>query len=258
MAIPRPFLTAQWRNLVMLNYDVDSALLEPFVPPGTELDLWQGRALISLVGFQFLKTRLKGWAIPWHQNFDEVNLRFYVRRETADGCRRGVVFLKEIAPKPCVSWVANLVYHEHYLTLPMTHRIQLPGSAADRTGLAEYRWRSRRNHWEFRAEFHGLPLPLRAGSEEEFIAEHYWAYTKQPDCSTLEYRVDHPPWRVWPVERAEFHGDATELYGGNFAAILRGPPSSALVAGGSPVTVFTGQRLACAVNQENYASAMRR
>lgn len=239
----RPFLTAQWRNLLMLNYVVEPELLEPFVTAGTELDLWQGRALVSLVGFQFQKTRLKGWAIPFHQNFAEANLRFYVRRDAEDGVRRGVVFLKEVVSKFAVSWVANTVYKERYLTLPMSHRVQLPASSTDRTGQANYAWRLGRRHFEMTATFRGLPQRLVPGSEEEFITEHYWGYTKWPDDTTWEYRVDHPVWRVWQTDHAAFTGDAAELYGPEFAAILRKAPCSSIVVEGSAVSVYAGQRL---------------
>lgn len=236
-----PFLTAQWRNLVMLNYAVQPNVLEPYVPAGTELDIWQDRTLISLVGFQFLTTRLKGWPIPWHQNFSEVNLRFYVRRDTADGWRRGVVFLKEIVSKLAVSWVANTIYHENYLTLPMSQRVQVPGSATDRTGLADYRWKFDGQDFQLAANFNGLPKPFEAGTEAEFITEHYWGYTQRRDGSTAEYRVDHPTWRIWSVDQATFRGDAVALYGPRFGQILADRPCSSLVAEGSAVTVYQGR-----------------
>jgi uncharacterized protein YqjF (DUF2071 family) len=237
-----PFVTAQWRNLVMLNYEVASDCLQPLVPEGTELDLWQGRSLISLVGFQFLDTRFHGWPIPFHRSFAEVNLRFYVRREAADGWRRGVVFIREIVPRVAISWVANTFYHEHYLTLPMTHRVQLPASAMDRTGRAIYGWQSRGRQFELAAEFSGLPHHPAAGSQEEFIIEHYWGYSRRADGSLAEYGVEHPPWRVWRTDRAWFSGDAALIYGQNFAAALRQPHVSALVAEGSRVAMISGSQ----------------
>lgn len=237
----RPFLTAQWRHLVMLNYAIEPDILEPLIPLGTELDFWQGRALVSVVGFQFLKSRLKGWPIPWHQNFAEVNLRFYVRREVEDGWRRGVVFVKEIVAKPAVSWVANTIYHENYVTAPMLHRVQIPGSTTDRTGLIEYGWRSGSREYCMTANFIGLPQPFAAGSEEEFITEHYWGYTRRRDGSTAEYRVDHPAWRVWQVDKACFRGNVAAFYGPQFGDALSQPPCSALVAEGSAVVVYEGR-----------------
>lgn len=243
MSAGRPFLTAEWRNLLMLNYAVDPALLTPHVPRGTELDLWRGEALVSLVGFQFLKTRLRGWRVPWHQSFIEVNLRFYVRREADDGWRRGVVFLKEIVPKRAVTWIANTVYHEHYITRPMSHRVQLPASATDRTGHLQYRWRHARREFELAANFSGLPQLPRAGSLDEFIVEHYWGYSRSANGSALEYLVTHPAWRVWTAEAARFTGDAATLYGAEFAAVLNEAPRSALVAEGSAVCVYDGCRV---------------
>ena len=119
-----PFLTAHWRNLAMLNYVVDPSVLASRVPHGTELDSWQGRCYVSLVGFRFLNTRVRGWRIPFHQNFEEVNLRFYVRREHSGSSRRGVVFIREMVPKWAVAMVARSVFHENYMCLPMSHRIE--------------------------------------------------------------------------------------------------------------------------------------
>ena len=89
---PRPFLTARWRYLAMLNYEVPPEALAPLVPAGTELDSWQGKTFVSVVGFLFLDTRVLGIAIPGHRDFEEVNLRFYVRRKAAGrlAARRGL------------------------------------------------------------------------------------------------------------------------------------------------------------------------
>ncbi len=239
------FLTAEWRDLVMLNYEVDPALLLPHVPAGTVLDSWQGSTLISLVGFRFLDTRVRGIAIPWHRDFDEVNLRFYVRRDAPDGTRRGVVFKKEIVPRRAIAWVARAVYSENYVAMPMRHSIELPPPEGKDVGHAAYEWRFRgrrfRHRWNrLAARTHGaaeLPPP---GSEEEFVTEHYWGYAAQPDGGTLEYRVEHPQWLVWRATSAFLSCDATALYGAELGPYLSGSPHSAFVAEGSTVTVRRG------------------
>jgi uncharacterized protein YqjF (DUF2071 family) len=239
---PPVFLTAEWRTLLLLNYDVDPRILMPFVPAGTELDLWQDRAIVSLVGFRFLRTRLRGWAIPFHQDFDEVNLRFYVRRMTAEGWRRGVVFIREIVPKFAVAWVANTVYHERYVRRAMRHELDLPRKS-DATGSVCYAVQDA-GHWlTLSAEIASEPMPLVRDSEAEFLLEHYWGYTQQPDGSTHEYHVEHPPWRVWEVTDARLTGDCGGLYGAEFAAVLNHKAQSALVAEGSAVRVREGRRL---------------
>jgi uncharacterized protein YqjF (DUF2071 family) len=239
---PPVFLTAAWRWLVVLNYEVDARLLAPFVPRGTELDLWQDRALVSLVGFRFVDARLRGWTIPFHQEFDEINLRFYIRRRTDDGWRRGVAFLREVAPLPAVACVANWVYHEHYAIRAMRHDIALPQSPSDH-GRVSYSLRDAGRWLTLSAEIAGQPQPWLPDSEAEFILEHYWGYTRQPDGSTLEYAVEHRPWRIWETTAATFTGDGTRLYGPDFAAVLRHPPRSAFVADGSNVAVRAGRRL---------------
>lgn len=236
----RPFLTARWERLVLANYVCPRALLEPLVPRGTTLDPFAGRVYVSLVGFLFRDTRLRGLPIPFHRIFEEVNLRFYVRRETPEGDRRAVVFVRELVPRWAIASVARWRYNEPYLAVPMSHELAID---AERGGTARYRWRHRGRAFELGATVDGPAQALVAGSEAEFITEHYWGYTRQRDGGTLEYEVQHPSWRVWTANDAWFDGDATALYGEDFARILREPPSSAQVAWGSEVAVYPGVRL---------------
>lgn len=244
------FLSAEWRDLVMLNYAVDPAVLAPHVPPGTELDAWQGTTYVSLVGFMFLKTRVLGLPIPWHRNFEELNLRFYVRRPGRpdephvgpDGYKRGVAFLKEIVPRFMVAFVARQLYGERYESHPMRHHKLAPAGSAP--GEVAYGVRAGDRWHELGLKFRGDPTALVPGSEAEFIAEHYWGYVGRAGRPTIEYRVEHPPWRAWPAEAPRLELDVAGLYGPEFAPFLAGPPRSAFLAEGSAVTVHHGRALA--------------
>ena len=233
-----PFLRAAWRNLLIINFAIEPDRLRPFVPRGTELDQWHGTTFVSVVGFQFLNTRLLGVPVPCHRDFDEVNLRFYVRREHNGEWRRGVVFIKEIVRKRMVALVARRVYNENYVRLPMRSHID-----ASR-GSIGYEWRhAGRWHGAF-GQVRGESTFVRSGSEEEFITENYWGYTRQLDGSTVEYQVEHPRWRVWSCVDARVDCDALTLYGEPFVTALAGRPTSAFVADGSEVIVRRGRRLA--------------
>lgn len=223
----------------MLNYAVDPGLLAPRVPRGTELDQLGGKTYVSLVGFRFLSTRVFGIPIPFHRNFDEVNLRFYVRRRETGEVKRGVVFIQELVPRRAIAAVARLVYHENYRSLPMTHQIEQAGDGVN----VQYTWQHEERMNSLSVFVTGEPRTMVEGSEEQFIAEHYWGYCRQPDGSSLEYHVEHPPWRVWDVRDAGFSGDAGALYGAEFAAALNKRPDSAFLAEGSPVKVYRGRRL---------------
>jgi uncharacterized protein YqjF (DUF2071 family) len=238
---PAAFLIAEWRNLVMLNYEIDPALVRSRIPAGTEIDFWNGRTFVSLVGFRFLETRLKGWRVPFHVNFEEVNLRFYVRYKSGREWHRGVVFVKEIVPRLAVTLVARWVYNEQYVTLPMRSEVDPPSAANGLRGSVGYRWKWAGRWNEVSAQISGEPSPLEPGSEAEFIVEHYWGYSTQRDGSTLEYAVEHPPWRVWRSEQSRFEGDVATLYGPDFARVLGNPPSSAFVADGSEIAVRPGR-----------------
>ncbi len=239
----KEFLTAEWRHLAMINYEIDPAILLPLVPRGTELDSWQGKTFVSEVGFMFLNTRVAGLAIPFHRNFEEINLRFYVRRKAEDGWRRGVVFVKEIVPRMAIATVARVVYNENYVARRMWHGTDLSEASFTKTGVVEYGWMEKSGRNFLRVRAIGKAEPLVAGSEEEFITEHYWGYAAQRDGGTVEYQVEHPSWNVWQVSEAEFSCDVELVYGAQFAEALRGKPSSAFVADGSPIIVRKGVRL---------------
>lgn len=260
---PRVFLTAEWRYLVMLNYEVKPAVLEPLTPAGVELDAVDGRTFVSIVGFLFRRTRVLGLPIPFHVNFEEVNLRFYVRRHEPDGWRRGVVFIKELVPRWAISAVARGLYNENYHTVPMSHVLDFaPPPDPSRHGAApatirgpglrnvgkeagvlrqvSYAWRYRGQEYRIDAAPEGEGSPAREGSLEQFITEHYWGYSRQRSGRTLEYQVEHPPWRVWSCPAARFTGDPGLLYGPAFAPLLSSPPAFSLLADGSPISVRFG------------------
>lgn len=233
------FLTARWKHLAMANYEVDPERLRALVPAGTELDLRDGRCLVSVVGFLFLDTRVRGVAVPFHRDFEEVNLRFYVRRVVDGAVRRGVVFVKEIVPRRALAWVANALYNEKYVALPMVHEDRIAEAA--RTLSYGWKHRGRWSHLRVVVEG-GAYLPIE-DSEEAFITEHYWGYAAQRDGTTLEYEVEHPRWKVWRTAEAELSCDVAGLYGAGFAPFLGGPPRSCFVADGSAVLVRRGRRL---------------
>jgi uncharacterized protein YqjF (DUF2071 family) len=209
-------------------------VLAPLVPAGTELDRFDGRCFATVVGFLFLDVRVRGLAIPFHTRFEEVNLRFYVRREHEGEVRRAVVFVRELVPLPAVAFVARWRYGERYSALPMRHRVT--------DELVTYEWR-RDGRWEgLRLEPAGDWAPAAEGSEEEFITEHYWGCAATPR-GTVEYRVEHPRWSVSRARSASVDCDAERLYGARFAAVLAAAPSSAFLADGSAVAVLPGRLL---------------
>jgi uncharacterized protein YqjF (DUF2071 family) len=236
------FLTGEWRDLAMLNYRVDPSLVMPYVPRGTTLDAWHGATYLSVVGFMFRRTRVLGVPVPLHRNFEEVNLRFYVRREVAGEVRRAVTFIREIVPRRAIALVARLAYNEPYVARPMRHSHDRGGSGAPIR--VSYEWREGSAWSGLAVECRGPSWEIEAGSEEEFITEHYWGYTRQRDGGTVEYRVTHPRWRVWTAEVATLGGDLAGSYGAEIAAVLKGAPSSAFLADGSKIAVHLSRRVA--------------
>ena len=230
----KPFLTAEWRKLVLLNYEVDPSILKEYVPFGTELDIWEGKCYMSLVGFMFLNTKVKGMKLPMHVNFEEVNLRFYVKHKTADGeVKRGVTFLKEIVPKPIITFVANKVYKEHYQTCAMSHLWDVKDNEMD----IGYKWYIDNRENLIVINSAKTPLEIKANSEEDFITEHYWGYTKVNDGKTSEYEVKHPSWKVYQINNAKIDVDFGLTYGEEFKFLNSKQPDSVMLAEGSEISV---------------------
>lgn len=237
------FLTAHWQNLLMVNYQVDPEVLKPHLPPGTELDLWGGKALVSMVGFLFNQTRVFGIKWPGHVNFEEVNLRFYVRYFDGNKWKRGAVFISEIVPKPVICIIANSLYSEHYSPMPMRHSITPKVG-----GLTDYlyEWKLKGKWNKLGATVKQATAPMQPGSAEEFIFEHYWGYNKLNESKTLEYAVEHVSWEVRKVEDFVFEADVARLYGAEFVPYLSAKPVSAFFADGSAVAVRVAAKFSVA------------
>lgn len=227
------FIKAEWRKLAMANYVVDASLLKPYLPARTELDIWQDTIYVSLVGFMFVNTKVLGLKIPFHTNFEEVNLRFYVRHKDGNEWKRGVVFIKEIVPRHAITIVANSLYKEHYQTLPMRHIWEIK----DNTRITQYEWKYR-NQWQsFTVETEVNAKPIAENSETEFITEHYWGYTKINPTKTFEYEVTHPKWQAYPILNYNIDVDFGLTYGKQFRLLNELQPKSVMLAEGSLITV---------------------
>ncbi len=233
------FLKAEWRKLVLANYEVPPDLLLPYVPNKTEIDLWNGKCYVSLVGFMFLNTKLLGIPIPFHRNFEEVNLRFYVKYNDHGNWKRGVVFIKELVPKPMLTFVANTVYNEHYETVEMDHQWE-----QDASGIkVEYSWHKKMGKHRFSVFANPETKTITPGSEAEFITEHYWGYTKVSERVTYEYEVTHPKWEIYEVQKHLIEVGFGEVYGKEFAFLAQTNPTSVMLAEGSAITVENKRKL---------------
>ncbi|NLR65369.1 DUF2071 domain-containing protein [Chitinophaga varians] len=236
----RPFLTASWRNLLMLNFAADANTLRPYLPAHTEPDTWNNIHYVSLVGFLFQDTKVKGIGFPGHRTFEEVNLRFYVRYKDQGQWKRGVVFIRELVPKPLITLVANTLYKENYATHRMSHHWEQPDTDTLRV---RYEWEVAGQTNFLKATASATPQPLVEGSEAAFITEHYWGYTRLDHQTTGEYEVAHPKWDLHPVIDYDYRCHASRLYGPAFAPVLEQAPVSALLANGSPIAVMHGRKL---------------
>jgi uncharacterized protein len=229
----KSFLTAEWNHLVMANYAIDPAILKPLLPHRTELDEFNGEHFVSVVGFMFDAVRLKGFSIPFHTRFPEVNLRFYVRFKEGNEWRRGVVFISEIVPKIAISFVANTLFRERYSTFPMHSHFER------RNGEVHVRYEWKKKTWQQIGVIAAdKPAPLQEGSQTEFITQHFWGYAAHSPRRTVEYEVGHPSWRIYPVLSHQLVVNFLDLYGDAFAHLQQRTPDSIFLAEGSPIVIY--------------------
>jgi uncharacterized protein len=228
------FLTASWRNLIMANYEIDPVILRPWLPAFTELDEYEGKYYVSLVGFMFEDVKIKGISIPFHTHFPEVNLRFYVKHTGKDGIvKRGVVFISEIVPKPAIAWVANNLYKEKYAAARMKY-VLAPLADGYKFDY-HFKWKGRNNLVS--ATVQNALQPMASGSKQAFIFEHYYGFAKVNDALTNQYTVEHPSWQIYPVTSYYIDCHFESLYGKDFAFLDAAQPASVFVAAGSAVAI---------------------
>jgi len=227
------FLSARWENLIMANYELNPELLQAYLPKGVELDLYHDKCFVSLVGFMFKKTSLFNIPIPLLGTFEEINLRFYVKRIDGNTIKRGVVFINETVPYKLVAWLANKLYKEHYIAIPTKNSIT--DSQSDTNIRYEWKINKEWNHIAVNSTIESGQM--LEDSVEEFIFEHYYGYTKIDNRLTQEYRVNHPRWQVNKVMDYSIHCDFKSMYGDDFTFLSNQEPHSVILAMGSAVTV---------------------
>jgi uncharacterized protein YqjF (DUF2071 family) len=227
------FLKAKWQNIIMVNYEIDPEYLLPFLPKGVELDCYEGKALVSLVGFLFKDSTIFNIPIPFLGTFEEVNLRFYVKRKVGNEIKRGVVFINETVPNKSVAYVANKLYKEHYTAVPTKHDWVF--STESKT--IEYQWRVNENWNHIKLNAFLAKQKMKSGSIEEFIFEHYYGYTKVNEHKTIEYQINHPSWEINQILDYSIQCDFGIFYGENFKILNHKTPHSVMIAEGSGISV---------------------
>lgn len=235
-AMHNVFLTAEWRKLIMANYVINDSVLKPYLPKQLQLDYYHGKCYVSLVGFLFDKVKVKGISIPFHTQFPEVNLRFYVKYFDGKAWKRGVVFISELVPLRAIAWVANTIYGEKYSTLPMHYVWDENGDVQ----TIKYGWKKDAKDYLISVNADRLGQEMQEGTEEHFIFEHYWGFSKKRNGRTGIYRVDHPSWKTYTVRDFTIHADFFTLYGADFAHLSNQIPDSLFLAEGSAVSIFNG------------------
>lgn len=228
--MPRPFLTAEWRNLFLANYAVPPSVLKPFLPPNLELDTRNGDAFVSLVAFQFVNTRVLGVPWPGYRHFPELNLRFYVRH----GGARGVVFVREIVTPRLVAWLARVIYNEPYAVAPLTSHCQ----DSDDSRTMEYRLSWGKRQHVLRVTGRKPTFLPDAASDEHFFKEHRWGFGRTRHGQALRYEVTHPAWEVFPVQAYHIDLDWSRVYGPHWEFLSKAQPMSTVFAVGSAVAVY--------------------
>ena len=229
----KTFLTAKWENLIMVNYEIDPSYLIPYLPNGVELDYYEGKTYISLVGFLFKNTSIFKLPIPFFHTFEEVNLRFYVVRKEENKLKRGVVFINETVPSKIVAFIANKLYKEHYTAISTKHHWNI----GNETKTIEYQWKVNDVWNSLKVEASANSIKMNHGSMEHFIFEHYFGYTKLNTTQSIEYKINHPSWKVNTINNYDINCDFKKFYGNHFDILNYTKPKSIMLAEGSDISV---------------------
>lgn len=234
------FLTAKWEHLLIMNFEIDPAYLAAYVPHGVVLDLWEGKCIVSLVGFHFSNVKCFNIPVPFYSDFDEVNLRFYVKEPNPDGSfKRGVVFIKELVPDQPIAKLANTLFHEHYEAVPLYNHNEEFSSSIE----VSYSWEKNGRSHTMQAKTDGSYSDLEMNSEEEFTLEHYWGYTRVSECKTYRYEVKHPKWKVSTIKQYGLDWNPRLAYGEEWKFLRNIKPTKVMLAKGSDVSVYRKQRI---------------
>jgi uncharacterized protein YqjF (DUF2071 family) len=227
------FLKANWENIIMVNYEIAPEILMPYLPKGVELDLYEGKTYVSLVGFMFKKTKLFNVPIPKLGTFEEINLRFYVTRTEGNTIKRGVVFINETIPYKIVAWMANKLYNEHYTVVPAKHSI-----FKDATNQKiKFEWLSNKKWSSIYVENEMSSQTMKKNTLEKFIYEHYYGYTKVSNYITGEYRLHHQSWEIHKMLDYKIDCDFKAMYGNSFSVLNDTKPTAVFIAKGSSVAI---------------------
>ena len=230
----RVFLSAEWKNLLLLNYKVADSVLFPYLPEGCELDRYQGSAYVSVVAFQFLNTKVLGVKWPGYVNFPELNLRFYVKSHG----QRGVCFIREYVPSRLVSFIARSLFNEPYQSAKLKGLV----TSSAESITANYVLSDDPRKFSIQVTGSQKSIMPTSASLEHFFKEHELGVGKDRTGKTTHYQVWHPAWDIYPVESAQISIDWSALYGNTFAHLKDQKPDSICFAKGSEIRVKFLQR----------------
>ena len=220
-------MTANWEDLIISTFEADKDILKKHLPQNTELDLFNGKALMSIVAFTFSKVRFFGIKVPFHQKFGQINFRFYVKSKINGA--KGVVFIKEFAPKPIIALTANIFYNEPYFT----KRIKFNIDTDNNNKIIKYSYKD----IDIKTIAEPTTKPLTKNSLEEFVVDRYVAFVKSKTSKTLLYRIHHKPWRLYKTTHIEINENIISLLPKHFNGIKH---LKTYVVDGSSVSVEKG------------------
>lgn len=217
----------------MFTYSIPPGLLNQYIPAGLEADTIGGNAFVSLVAFDFLDTKVKGIKFPFHVNFPEINLRFYVKAKD----RRGVVFIREFVPRYFIACFADMFYNENYKSIKMKSSV-----VSNNEKIVSHNIRIGKDDFSVKLTAENKPYLPSEASLEHFFKEHQWGFGKSKSGDTLAYCVEHPLWEIFPIKNYELNFDFGKVYGENWKFLNRGKPFNITLAQGSEIRIYSAQK----------------
>lgn len=225
-----------WRNVVHVNYQIAPEVLHPYLPPRTEILLFQNKCFITLTALVYDQVKFKGLNIPLHREIPEVNLRFYVSAADGSKSKNGVVLLKRIIAKPLLAFAGQLLFQEQYAVMPISYFVRKQSTER----LVKYFWKNNPPY----GEWHSLSVKT-SHSSIAFNEDDQVAFLTKPTLrfsggrsmrtrvSEIEYKVTN----VFEVDDYQLDVKFSVLFGGKFQFLSRQKPESVYLLEDSEVTV---------------------
>ncbi len=192
-------LVADWNYMFVRSFLVEPKLLQDKLNPLLDLTLFNGKALVQIVGRAIENTKIKGLAISPIKFFD-FNLQVKVKKDEKDG----FILVKQIVPKYCVANFISRLFYAKAETLPMEEKKIIEN---DKMIIQQSIWKDKElSEIQIVAEANPTPIESPFGnSRNKFVFSE--------ENGFQEFSIETEHWNSFNIEKSTFNLNHEKLYG---------------------------------------------